>query len=53
MPGPVDLLCDVVAEEDAQVVVVAPRWEVEADDGTTQFPRPTSHLSKPDLFAVN
>lgn len=33
MPLPVDLLCDVVAKDDDQVVVVAPRWHIEAEDG--------------------
>lgn len=36
MPAPVDLHCDVIAEDD-QVVVVAPRWYVEAEDGTNRF----------------
>ena len=37
MPVPVDVHCDVVAEDDAQVVVVTPRWYVEAEDGTNRF----------------
>ena len=37
MPVPVDLLCDVVAEDDDQVVAIAPRWDVEAEDGTCRF----------------
>lgn len=47
MPVPVDLLCDVVAEEDDQVVVVAPRWDVEAEDGTTRF-----RVRRSDLMPV-
>lgn len=37
MPIPVGLVCEVVAEDDDQVVVVVPRWQVEAEDGTTRF----------------
>jgi len=31
------MLCDVVHEEDEQLVVVAPRWRIEAEDGTSRF----------------
>jgi hypothetical protein len=44
MPVRVDLRCDVVAEDDDQVVVVAPRWHVEAEDGTSRFRVRRSHL---------
>jgi hypothetical protein len=44
LPVPVDLHCDVVAEDDDQVVVVVPRWNVEAEDGTSRFRVPRSRL---------
>jgi hypothetical protein len=37
MPIPVQVLCDVVDNDGDQVVVVALRWSVEAEDGTSQF----------------
>jgi len=36
MPLPVQLLCDVVRADGDRVIVV-PRWNVEAEDGTNQF----------------
>jgi hypothetical protein len=39
MPVPVDLVCDIVAkdDDDDQVVVVEPRWRIEADNETRRF----------------
>src|SRR5262245_33195896 len=37
MPVPVRLVCDLVGDDGGQVVVVAPRLGVEAEDGTTRF----------------
>jgi len=36
LPAPVELYCDVI-DDDGQTVIVAPRWNVEAEDGTSQF----------------
>ena len=44
MPVPVDLLCDVVADDDDHVVVVVPRWHIAAEDGTTRFRVPRATL---------
>jgi hypothetical protein len=37
MPVPVDLLCDVVADDRDELVIVAPRGRIEAEDGTNRF----------------
>jgi hypothetical protein len=37
LPVPVDVHCDVVGEDGDQLVIVEPRWDVSAEDGTSQF----------------
>jgi hypothetical protein len=37
LPAPVALYCEVVGDDGDQTVVVTPRWDVQAEDGTSQF----------------
>jgi hypothetical protein len=36
LPTPVSLYCDVVGDDD-QAIIIAPRWNIAAEDGTSQF----------------
>jgi len=37
MPTPIQLHCDLVGDDGDRALIVAPRWDVQAEDGTNQF----------------